>query len=290
METGQEFYRRSRLRAFDREDVLAGRVIRINPALITITDGLVASTPAAELQCRVRERVAELIDHRVRTFHVDINFTDYSGFSGAGPDVNDSVFTPDFLAGLGEFVRSRGGYLNLHLLTDRPLDHLPDYRDAGFGAICFQLDVIRTASELAEVVAAIDAMGATASPVIETVGSEKIAPRSPEQVLELCRPSLAAIGMWTIQAAGTASRSDQAAGRFSGSRAGEYLVRLKEGFGGTIQLQGGVTTATIGDVVTLGAEFLVCGTEIFRNKAGLRPPEVIDGMLRTAADALCPGK
>ena len=56
--------------------------------------------------------------------------------------------------------------------------------------------------------------------------------------------------------------------------------------GGTFQIQGGITTETIGDAMRLGAEFLVCGTQIFRNSQGLIPPQVVDRLLAEAACTL----
>jgi pentose-5-phosphate-3-epimerase len=102
----------------------------------------------------------------------------------------------------------------------------------------------------------------------------------------MLRPVLPRIGMLTIQAAGTASRSNSAQGTFAHEAVQSYMTPLRERYDGTLQIQGGVKTQTIGEVVKLGAEFLVCGTEIFRHPDGHTPPEVVNGMLRQAATAL----
>jgi hypothetical protein len=47
-----------------------------------------------------------------------------------------------------------------------------------------------------------------------------------------------------------------------------------------------MTTQTIGDAVRLGADFIVCGSEIFRNREGRSAEAVIDDLLLRAADAL----
>ena len=47
-----------------------------------------------------------------------------------------------------------------------------------------------------------------------------------------------------------------------------------------------ITPSTIREAVKFGAEFLVSGTQIFRNQKGLAPPDVIDIMLMEAAKAL----
>jgi pentose-5-phosphate-3-epimerase len=280
------FYSQSALQAFSRDDVLAGRVIRINPALITITDGLVETADSAALQERIQTSVDELLRHKVRTFHVDINFPDYGGYGPKRPDINTGIFSPPFLTDLNAMVRAGGGFLNMHVLTDAPREQLRAFDRIEFGAICFQLDVLEGGQAVAALVDAIWATGACVSPVIETVGSGQAAPRSPAEVLALLAPALPRIGMLTVQAAGTAARSTQTLGAFSQGPAAAYITALRPAFAGTLQLQGGVTTRTIGEVVRLGAEFLVCGTEIFHHPAGRTPPQVIDDLLQGAACAL----
>jgi hypothetical protein len=121
MTDGQRFYSVPVLRTFTRQDVLDGKVVKLNPALITITDGLVGEVAPKVLQEQVLTQVKLLLKHKIRTFHVDLNFEDYSGFGQRRPDINTPVFTPDFLAQLDEQIRAGGGFLNLHLLTDRPI-------------------------------------------------------------------------------------------------------------------------------------------------------------------------
>jgi pentose-5-phosphate-3-epimerase len=286
MTTQRSYYSRSALTNFTRDDVSAGRVIKINPALITITDGLVATHSPTELQVLIEKQVDNLLHHKVRTFHVDINFPDYSGYGPKRPDINTGIFSPAFLAELNAWVRAGGGSLNVHLLTDTPREQLRAFAGLDFGAICFQLDVLRHPRDVMAMVDLIWDAGACASPVIETVGSGQIAPRTPAEVLALLEPALPRIGMLTMQAAGTASRSTQTQGVFSQGPAAQYIASLRPAVSGTLQLQGGVTTHTIGDVVRLGAEFLVCGTEIFHHPAGRTPPQVIDDLLEEAARAL----
>jgi pentose-5-phosphate-3-epimerase len=280
------FYSQSALHSFSRDDVLAGQVIRINPALITITDGLVETTAPAALQERIQARVDALLHHKVRTFHVDVNFPDYSGYGPKRPDINTDVFSPAFLADLNALVRAGGGFLNVHVLTDAPREQLHAFDGIAFGAICFQLEVLTSARAVASLVDTIWNTGACVSPVIETIGSGQAAPRTPTEVLALLEPALPRIGMLTLQAAGTAARSTHVHGAFSRGPVGEYIVALRPNFPGTLQIQGGVTTRTIGDVVRLGAEFLVCGTEIFHHPLGRTPPQVIDDLLEGAATAL----
>lgn len=282
----QRFYSQSALTSFTRQDILEGRVIKINPALITITDGLVESTPPETLQHRVEAYVGDLLDYNVRTFHVDINFPDYSSFGLMRPDINTKVFTPAFLAYLNDLVRSRGTFLNLHLLTDHPRERLREFAGVSFGAVCFQLDAVNGTESLSVLADDILEMGACVSPVIETVGAGQGTIRTKEEVLDFLKPVLSRVGMLTFQAAGTASRSSSAQGALAQESARSYIEFLRPAFNGTIQLQGGVKTETIGKIVQLGAEFLVCGTEIFRHPAGHTPAEVINGILQEAARAL----
>jgi pentose-5-phosphate-3-epimerase len=281
---GQSFYSNPYSGTFTREDVLKGEVIKINPALITVSDGFVDKVTSAELQKQVLEQVSQLLAHKIRTFHVDVNYEDYSDFGASNPDLNRAIFSPRYLQTLNHFVQAKGAHLNLHLLTDFPQLHIVEYENVGAGAVCFQLDSIPDSHVLGELITSIHRMGACASPVIETVGSENLKPREKEAVLALLEPVLAQVGMLTFQAAGTASRSDRQAGRFAFEQASSYVAFMKRAFRGTVQLQGGITTETIGEAVRLGTEFIVCGSEIFRNRDGRSPVVVIDRLLQRAAE------
>ena len=284
--SARHFYSNSVLAApFDRADVLAGRVIRISPALITIIDGRLATTAPGELRRNVLDHAWALLKGGIRSLHIDINFDDYGGFGADGPGSNVEVFTPAFVKALAEMAAQHGGYVTLHLLTDAPERHLPAFARIPLGAVCFQLDAVAHAARLAAFVTQIRAMGACASPVIETVGTPQRDPLPPDAVRALLAPVLSQIGMLTLQAAGTAARSNVPAGAFARERVADYLACLTPGFNGTVQIQGGITTETAGAAATLGAEFLVVGTQLFRQE-GRDPQHVIDAMLAAAASAL----
>ena len=145
----QRFYSTRTLPAFTRQDVLDGKVVKLNPALITIADGLVEKLPPRTLQERVLAQVELLLSHgKVRTFHVDVNFEDYGGFGAKRPDINTTVFTPNFLAKLDACVQAEGAFLNLHVLTDHPRDRLRAFESISLGAICFQLDAVQEPTAL----------------------------------------------------------------------------------------------------------------------------------------------
>ena len=69
---GRMFYSISSLKIFIKKDILQGRVIKINPAIIAITDDLIGRVAPDELQQRVQNHVKQLLEHKIRTFHVDI--------------------------------------------------------------------------------------------------------------------------------------------------------------------------------------------------------------------------
>jgi len=92
--------------------------------------------------------VKSLLQHKIRTFHIDINYPDYRGYGKSKPEINTSIFTPSFLQTLNDLVESRNGFLNLHLLTDDPEYHLQEYLGIELGAICFQLDAISDKKQL----------------------------------------------------------------------------------------------------------------------------------------------
>jgi hypothetical protein len=148
----QRFYGHSALSSFSLPDVLDGHVIRINPALIPLIDERVDTTPPATLQPSVQDQVMRLVSHKIHTFHVDVNYPDYKGYGRQPPAINTHVFTPTFLQDLNALVRSKGGFLNLHLLTNSPLKQLRRYDHIELGAVCFQLEVLRDAGQLAELI------------------------------------------------------------------------------------------------------------------------------------------
>jgi pentose-5-phosphate-3-epimerase len=230
--------------------------------------------------------VKKLIEGKIFTVHVDDNYPDYHGYLSDKPDINTQVFSPAFVGSLNKSVRSGGRFLNLHLLTDNPLQRLREYDQFNLGAVCFQLDVISKARQLEKLVDTIVRTDACASPVVETVGSENLTPPSIGEVETLLEPVSSKVGMLTFQVAGTAARSSQKAGAFEGHVLRDYVSSARRIFGGTLQFQGGIKRDTIGDAVRLGAEFLVTGTEIFRNRDWHSPAQVIDQMAVHAARAL----
>ena len=284
-----EYYTRSFLNSpYTKEDILEGRVIKLNPALVTITDGLIGKVPPKLLQKRISENVEEILSHgKVHTFHIDINFEDYTGFSRKRPETNTSIFSPSFLEELNKLIEPHNCRLNLHLLTNQPYRRLLKFSHIGLGAVCFQLDATPSQEKLKELIRYILDIGACASPVIETIGSENLAPKPKETVLKTLEPVLPEIGMLTFQAAGTASRANTPEGSFKVEPTRSYINYItKDSFTGTIQLQGGITVQTIRNAISLGAEFLVCGTQLFHNPDKLMPTEIIDLMLMEASKQL----
>lgn len=255
--------------------------IHINPALITITDGRYGHQPEADLQYEVHHQVMALVAHGVRTFHVDVIFPDYGAFATDGPDVNTAIFTPIWFNTLARDLIPFNAYLNVHLLTDDPLRHVGDYARAA-GAVCFQLDGIADDAELASIIDTIRGAGACASPVIETQGTSSRPAAAPDVVAARLYPYLDQIGMLTLQAAATGARADQPGTVLATELVRAYLSPLRTGFNGTIQLQGGITVATIPQAVQLGGHFLVVGSQLFRNRNGYTPQQIIDAMLNAA--------
>ena len=199
MTDAQRFYSQPAPHPVTRQDVLDGRIIKLNPALITITDGLVATSEAPVLQDQVYAHVRALLGHGIRTFHADINFPDYQGYGPHRPDINTGVFTPAFLARLNDLVRTHQAFLNLHLLTAEPLQQLRAFAHIPLGAICFQLDAVATSQQLAILVDRIWQAGACVSPVIETIGSGRAPVLTPEAVVARLEPVVGRIGMLTVQ-------------------------------------------------------------------------------------------
>ncbi|WP_026885432.1 hypothetical protein [Clostridium beijerinckii] len=285
------FYGTSALRFYNKKDIINGKVIKINPALITILDKLDKSLDTNTIQEKVIEEVEILLNHgNIKTLHVDINFDDYSNFGSNGPSVNSHIFSISFLERLDALVRLHEAFLNIHLLTDYPKIHIKDIKHIKVGAVCFQLEVVKDYQELKEIINEIIEIGACVSPVIEVVGTDKFIPKTKKEILEFVLPFQDKIGMLTFQVEATGARSSNSSGMLNSKEIEEYINYFTRNFDGTIQIQGGITAETIRSAIKLGSEFLVCGTEIFNNKLGYSSVDVIENMLKEADKALCIGK
>lgn len=283
----QLFYGQSSLKFYNREDIINGRVIKINPAIITILDKLHKSLDIDLIQEKVLVEVETLLKTgNIYTIHVDINFKDYNNFGNNGPAVNSHIFNVNFLERLSKLTESYSVFLNIHLLTDYPKVHIMDIKHIKIGAICFQMEVVKDSKELGEIVDEISKIGACASPVIEVIGTEKFVPKTKEEAFKFISPFQDKIDMLTFQVETTGARSSSSLGLLASNEVTDYISFFKNNFNGTIQIQGGITTKSMGLAVKLGGEFLVCGTEIFNNKFGYSSIEVIENMLEQAAKAL----
>lgn len=283
----QSFYSKSSLKSFTEEDVLSGNIIKVNPALITILDKAHNNLSVDKIKEKVLEETEVLLNQgKVHTLHVDINFEDYSNFGNNGPAVNSHIFNIDFLEELSRLSESFQCFLNIHLLTNNPLNKIKEMKNIKLGAVCFQLEVIKDSENLSEIINEITATGACASPVIEVVGTEKFSPKSKEEILDFLLPYKEKIGMLTFQVESTGSRSNFSSGMLSSDEISEYIKFFRGNFQGAIQIQGGITLSTLKHAIKLGSEFLVCGTEIFNNKYGYSSKEVITKMLEEASKAL----
>ncbi|MEQ8154904.1 MAG: hypothetical protein ABRQ25_08500 [Clostridiaceae bacterium] len=286
----QLFYGESSLKFYTREDIIRGKIIKINPAIITILDKLNKSMDVNLIQEKVLAEAEILLKQgNIYTLHVDINFEDYSNFPSNGPAINSHIFNVDFIERLNRLSESYSAFLNIHLLTDYPKRHIQDIKHIKVGAICFQLEVVKNSKELSEIIDEIMEAGACASPVIEVIGTEKFIPGTKQQVLKFISPFQDKIGMLTFQVETTGARSNNALGMLASNEAADYIDFFVNNFEGTIQIQGGITTKTISSAIKLGCEFLVCGTEIFNNKSGYSSTEVIENMLEQSEKILLSG-
>jgi pentose-5-phosphate-3-epimerase len=284
---GKSFYHKSSLKNFSKEDIAKGTVIKINPALITILDTIDTLENTAYTQQKVLNIAKDLISKgNLHTLHIDINFDDYKHFGIHPPSVNSHIFTPEFLEKLYDLSTPHDVLLNVHLLTNHIEKHLLEINHINLGAICFQLEVIKIQNELAKIIDLILSIDACVSPVIETVGSENFTPSNKETILQFLSPFFDKIGMLTFQLATTGMRSDHITNLPFTNNSIEYINFISSHFPGTIQIQGGITTKTIGIAVNLGSEFFVCGTEIFNNAEGYSPQEVVHQLLANAHQAL----
>lgn len=277
-EQAQDFYAVSIL-PVTAENVLAGKTIRINPALVTLLDGRMGTTSVQQLQDEVLLQVQNLLcQKKIATFHVDINVDDYSGFGSNQPGDNTAVFDPDFLVQLNREIRRCDGFLNIHFLTDDPVKQVEYYRQLEECAVCYQLEVLADDDVHRKLLRLIDRQGSCASPVIEIFGSGSGGVVSKERTYAALKPFFSELAMLTFQAEQTAARSTFAQGALTTAPVKEYIAFFRRQFSGAIQIQGGIKRATIAAAAALGADFLVCGTDIFRSREH-RPEKMVELLL-----------
>lgn len=112
----QLFYGQSSLKFYNREDIINGRVIKINPAIITILDKLDKSLDIDLIQEKVLTEVEILLKKgNIYTIHVDINFKDYNNFGNNGPAVK---LGGEFLVCGTEIFNNKFGYSSIEVIEN----------------------------------------------------------------------------------------------------------------------------------------------------------------------------
>lgn len=273
--------------------IQSGRVLRINPALITILEHI----PCIDTQ-NIRMQVLHqtenvLRSNKVQSVHVDINVADYQGFGQQKPILNYEIFDFSFLQELGQLLSTYSCGLNLHLLTADPCYWLEQYQGLTFDAICYQWEVIPSAAYHRALLQHIAAYDACPSPVLEMTRLLPAAERGKtargfarERAEALWRQlgcELPPDSMLTFQVEATGSRSHAAVGGLYDDAIIAALAFFRDVFPGTLQVQGGITTATVKQAVKLGMDFAVCGTQIF-GTCDRNPAEIVERLLKNAAE------
>ena len=185
---------------------------------------------------RLGSQVAEVMDAGARLIHVDVMDGHFVPPITIGPLVAGSI---------ADQVHEAGGALDVHLMIERPADHIAEFARAGADCITFHLEADAHAHRT---LGAIREAGCLAGLALN--------PGTPaESVVELTESADVILCMsvnpgWGGQAFIGASPSKVS-----------RLRRLAPA--GTIEVDGGVDELTVGSVAEAGATLFVAGSAVF---------------------------
>ena len=186
-------------------------------------------------------------------------------------DVMDNHFVPNLTLGLGmveAIHRVATMPLDCHLMIDDPDRHAPAYAEAGAGSVTFHVEAAAAPVRLARTLRAAGARAGMA-----------LRPATPVEPYEDLLPELDMVLLMTVEPGfGGQAFLDVVLPKIRRARA------MIDRCGGQIWLQvdGGVSLATVERVAEAGADMLVAGTAVY---GADDPVAAIEGLRRLALDA-----
>ena len=206
---------------------------------------------------RLGSQVAEVLAAGARVIHVDVM---------DGHFVPQITFGAVIVSAVADVVHDAGGIVDVHMMVDRPENHLADIAKAGADSITIHVEAT---SHVHYALAAIREAGATAGAAL--------CPATPVEML-------ADVAGETLDLALCMSVNPGWGGQSFIANSLDKLHRMRRMLpdGVALQVDGGVNDATAGSVVRCGANLLVAGSAVF----GSRDPAATYVALARAAGAI----
>jgi ribulose-phosphate 3-epimerase len=185
---------------------------------------------------RLGEQVAEVMDVGARVIHVDVM---------DGHFVPPITIGPLIVGALADRVHGAGGVLDVHLMIERPGDHVDEFAKAGADCITFHVEADPHAHRtLGAIHEAGCRAGIALNPGTPPVAVEVLAEYADVVLCMTVNPG------WGGQA-------------FIGSSPGKVRQLRELASGTAIEVDGGIDAETAGSVAEAGATLFVAGSAVF---------------------------
>ena len=223
----------------------------------TLTERRVAPSILSADFSRLGSQVAEVLAAGARVIHVDVM---------DGHFVPQITFGAVIVSAVADVVHDAGGIVDVHMMVDRPENHLADIAKAGADSITIHVEAT---PHVHHALSAIRQAGATAGAAL--------CPATPVEML-------ADVAGETLDLALCMSVNPGWGGQSFIANSLDKLHRMRRLLpdGVALEVDGGVNDATAGSVVRCGANLLVAGSAVF----GSRDPAATYTALARAAGAV----
>ena len=188
---------------------------------------------------RLGEQVDDLLSGGVRVFHYDV---------GDGHFVEPIIIGPIVLASIGERIHARGGFVDVHLMVEKPASFFAAFRDAGADSVTFHYEAVDDVAATVEAARDLElGVGLAFKPASDV-----------DQVAAVARDAGVDLVLCMSIEPGYSGQEfmPEAFGR---------LERLRELLpdGIRVQVDGGVKLENVGRARAAGADLLVAATAVF---------------------------
>ena len=185
----------------------------------------------------------------------DIRMIEQAGAGYVHVDVMDGHFVPNLTMGVPvvkQLAKLANIPLDVHLMIDNPLDELPWFLEAGADIACVHAEVLY-GDELRLAIDMIHDAGAKAAVALK--------PHTPPEVLEEVIARLDMVLVMSVEPG--FSGQSYIEGSEEKVAAVAEMARAVGNDALLIEVDGGVSEATVGRLTAAGADVLVCGSAVF---------------------------